>query len=108
MMAFFLAFISFPSHHDFNLDLQLCGINLIWTTFSPIPVLGGRYRKFASGRSGLPKVKGLETRRGFWYDWHEMKPETPKAVSAPAVSSSEPGRTGSASAKSPFRLPTGS
>ena len=37
-----------------------------------------------------------------------MKPETPKAVSAPAVSSSERGRTGSAFAKSPFRLPTGS
>ncbi len=37
-----------------------------------------------------------------------MKPETPEAISAPAVCSSEPGGTGSASEKSPFCLPTGS
>ena len=37
-----------------------------------------------------------------------MKPETPEAASAPAVSSSQPGGTGSDPERSPFRLPTGS
>src|SRR5258707_15347563 len=37
-----------------------------------------------------------------------MKPETPEALNAPARVSFEPGGKGSALAKSPFRLPTGS
>jgi len=53
-------------------------------------------------------VKALAPSRVFWYHCHEMKPETPEAASAPAVSSSQPGGTGSDPERSPFRLPTGS
>jgi hypothetical protein len=53
-------------------------------------------------------VKGLAPSRVFWYHWHEMKPETPEAVSAPTACSSESGGIGSASEKSPFRLTSGS
>src|SRR5258708_977630 len=56
----------------------------------------------------LQKVKALAHSGAFWYHWHEMKPETPEAISAPAIGSSESEGTGSAPAKSPFCLPTGS
>jgi len=53
-------------------------------------------------------VKTLVRSGVFWYHWQEMKPETPAALNAPAIGSLEPGGKGSALAKSPFRLPTGS